>query len=95
MQKHEPWTTRSCTSVISSAQRRMQKPADHCAAILRSSPSTALAVRWNRSRPTDTVHRSVPSKNDILVPETLLKKRKSQEKDRAEKATQRDAKKKV
>jgi large subunit ribosomal protein L7e len=30
-----------------------------------------------------------------LVPETLLKKRKSQEKERAEKAQEREAKKKV
>ena len=40
-------------------------------------------------------HRSVPTKDQILVPETLLKKRKSQEKERAEKAEQREAKKKV
>ncbi|KAK3997338.1 60S ribosomal protein L7 [Cladorrhinum sp. PSN332] len=36
---------------------------------------------------------SVPTKNDILVPETLLKKRKSQEKARAEKATEIQKKK--
>ncbi|KAF4553779.1 putative 60S ribosomal protein L7 [Elsinoe fawcettii] len=34
------------------------------------------------SKKTATVKTSVPSKNDILVPETLLKKRKSQEKER-------------
>ncbi|KXS93965.1 hypothetical protein AC578_7 [Pseudocercospora eumusae] len=38
--------------------------------------------------------RNVPTQNDILVPETLLKKRKSQEKERAEKAEQREARKK-
>jgi len=37
---------------------------------------------------------SVPTKDQILVPETLLKKRKSQEKERADKAAQRDSKKK-
>jgi len=31
-------------------------------------------------------HRSVPTQNDILVPETLLKKRKSQEKAREDRA---------
>ncbi|KAK4222068.1 60S ribosomal protein L7 [Podospora fimiseda] len=36
---------------------------------------------------------SVPTKNDILVPETLLKKRKSQEKARAEKAAEIQKKK--
>ena len=40
-------------------------------------------------------HRSVPTKDEILVPETLLKKRKSQEKERAEKSKEREAKKKV
>jgi hypothetical protein len=33
-----------------------------------------------------TSTRSVPTQNDILVPETLLKKRKSQEKAREERA---------
>ncbi|OQO01296.1 60S ribosomal protein L7 [Cryoendolithus antarcticus] len=37
---------------------------------------------------------SVPTKDQILVPETLLKKRKSQEKERAEKAAERDTRKK-
>ena len=40
-------------------------------------------------------YRSVPTQDQILVPETLLKKRKSQEKERAEKAEQRETKKKV
>lgn len=40
-------------------------------------------------------HRSVPTKDQILVPETLLKKRKSQEKERADKAQDREQKKKV
>lgn len=40
-------------------------------------------------------YRSVPTKDQILVPETLLKKRKSQEKERAEAAEKRDARKKV
>ncbi|ETS83991.1 60S ribosomal protein L7 [Pestalotiopsis fici W106-1] len=38
---------------------------------------------------------SVPTKDDILVPETLLKKRKSQEKARAEKSAEADKKKKA
>ncbi|KAK4114957.1 60S ribosomal protein L7, partial [Canariomyces notabilis] len=37
--------------------------------------------------------RSVPTQNDILVPETLLKKRKSQEKARAERAAEQEKKK--
>jgi len=41
------------------------------------------------------MHRSVPTQNDILVPETLLKKRKSQEKARAERQAAVDAQKKV
>jgi large subunit ribosomal protein L7e len=40
-------------------------------------------------------HRSVPTKNDILVPETILKKRKSQEKEREQRATELDKKRKV
>ena len=39
--------------------------------------------------------RTVPTLNDILVPETLLKKRKSQEKARAERAAEQDKRKKV
>lgn len=39
--------------------------------------------------------RSVPTKNDVLVPETLLKKRKSQEKARAERAAAIETKKKA
>lgn len=35
------------------------------------------------------------TKDQILVPETLLKKRKSQEKERAEKVAAREQKKKV
>ncbi|RDI88865.1 hypothetical protein Vi05172_g1507 [Venturia inaequalis] len=38
---------------------------------------------------------SVPTKNDILVPETLLKKRKSQEKEREARDTETAAKKKA
>lgn len=38
---------------------------------------------------------SVPTKNDILVPETLLKKRKSQEKARAERQAEIEKKKAV
>lgn len=38
---------------------------------------------------------SVPTKDDILVPETLLKKRKSQEKARAERTAEAEKKKKV
>jgi hypothetical protein len=39
--------------------------------------------------------RTVPTQNDILVPETLLKKRKSQEKARAERAAEIEKRKKV
>lgn len=38
---------------------------------------------------------SVPTKDQVLVPETLLKKRKSQEKARAEKTAEIEQKKKV
>lgn len=38
---------------------------------------------------------SVPTKDQILVPETLLKKRKSQEKARAEKTAELEQRKKV
>ncbi|KAK4547554.1 60S ribosomal protein L7 [Oleoguttula mirabilis] len=38
---------------------------------------------------------SVPTKDQILVPETLLKKRKSQDKERADKAEERETKKKA
>ncbi|KAH9836415.1 Ribosomal protein L30, N-terminal [Teratosphaeria destructans] len=41
-----------------------------------------------------TVKTSVPTKDQILVPETLLKKRKSQEKERADAAEKREQKKK-
>lgn len=40
-------------------------------------------------------HRSVPTDNEILVPETLLKKRKSQEKQREERSAELEKKKKV
>ena len=56
-----------------------------------SSPGVLHSV----SGPTDTSHRSVPTKDQILVPETLLKKRKSQEKERSEKAKEREDRKKV
>jgi len=39
--------------------------------------------------------RSVPTKDEVLVPESLLKKRKSQEKARAERSAEADKKKKV
>ncbi|KAK4250611.1 ribosomal protein L30, ferredoxin-like fold domain-containing protein [Corynascus novoguineensis] len=39
--------------------------------------------------------RSVPTQNDVLVPETLLKKRKSQEKARAERAAEQEKQKKA
>ncbi|TKA80544.1 60S ribosomal protein L7 [Friedmanniomyces simplex] len=42
----------------------------------------------------DSVKTTVPTKDQILVPETLLKKRKSQEKERADKAEERETKKK-
>lgn len=41
------------------------------------------------------VYRTVPTRDDILVPETLLKKRKSQEKARAERAADLEQQKKV
>jgi hypothetical protein len=40
-------------------------------------------------------NRSVPTVDQILVPETLLKKRKSQEKAREEKSAELEKKKKV
>ena len=40
-------------------------------------------------------NRSVPTADQILVPETLLKKRKSQEKAREEKSAELEKKKKV
>jgi len=40
-------------------------------------------------------HRSVPTRDDILVPETLLKKRKSQEKEREAKSAESEKKKAV
>jgi len=43
----------------------------------------------------DTTYRSVPTKNDILAPESLLKKRKSQEKEREAKAADLDKKRKA
>jgi hypothetical protein len=42
-----------------------------------------------------TSTRSVPTNEQILVPETLLKKRKSQEKAREERAAELEKKKKV
>ena len=43
-----------------------------------------------------TIHySSVPTQDQILVPETLLKKRKSAEKEAADKAVARDSRKKV
>lgn len=60
--------------------------------------TSSLGESIPRTRgPTDIYppHRSVPTKDQILVPETLLKKRKSQEKERAEAAEKRDARKKV
>lgn len=41
------------------------------------------------------IRRSVPTENEILVPETLLKKRKSQEKQREERSAELEKKKKV
>jgi hypothetical protein len=42
-----------------------------------------------------TCNRSVPTADQILVPETLLKKRKSQEKAREERSAELEKKKKV
>lgn len=44
---------------------------------------------------TNLSHRSVPTHDQILVPETLLKKRKSQEKAREERSAELEKKKKV
>jgi hypothetical protein len=41
------------------------------------------------------VNRSVPTEDQILVPETLLKKRKSQEKERASRAEELQKKREV
>lgn len=41
------------------------------------------------------MYSTVPTHDQILVPETLLKKRKSQEKARAERTAEADKKKKV
>lgn len=38
---------------------------------------------------------TVPTRDEVLVPETLLKKRKSQEKARAERAAEQESKRKV
>lgn len=46
-----------------------------------------LVVLW--------MYRSVPTEDEILVPETLLKKRKSQEKAREERSAELEKKKKV
>lgn len=48
---------------------------------------TDISALWYR--------RSVPTENQILVPETLLKKRKSQEKQREERSAELEKKKKV
>jgi hypothetical protein len=42
-----------------------------------------------------TFHSSVPTQNQVLVPETLLKKRKSQEAARAERRAEAEKTKKV
>ena len=41
------------------------------------------------------MNRTVPAESEILVPETLLKKRKSQEKEREDRAAELQKKKKV
>ena len=41
------------------------------------------------------LHSSIPTKDQVLVPETLLKKRKSQEAARAERRAEAEQKKKV
>jgi hypothetical protein len=48
---------------------------------------TILTFAWD--------YRSVPTKNDILAPETVLKKRKSQEKERELRAVETKKKKDV
>ena len=45
--------------------------------------------------PSLAIYRSVPTEDEILVPETLLKKRKSQEKAREERSAELEKKKKV
>ena len=41
------------------------------------------------------LYRTVPTEDEIMVPETLLKKRKSQEKAREERSAEQDKRKKV
>ena len=48
-----------------------------------------------RDTKTNLTYRSVPTQDQILVPETLLKKRKSQEKAREERSAELEKKKKV
>ena len=50
--------------------------------------------RWSNSSQLG-YYRTAPTQEQILVPETLLKKRKSQEKQREENAAEREKKRKV
>lgn len=57
--------------------------------------NSSLGAAKLTSGPLTLRYRTVATKDQILVPETLLKKRKSQEKERAEKVAAREQKKKV
>jgi hypothetical protein len=58
--------------------------------------SSDSAIRVYKPDHTDrSLHRTVPTKDQILVPETLLKKRKSQEKAREQRLTTVEKRKKV
>lgn len=61
-----------------------------------SQPALCSIPNWYAGLRTDlNVCRTVPTNDQILVPETLLKKRKSQEKARAERTEAADKKKAV
>jgi hypothetical protein len=56
---------------------------------------TRRSVYISRTILTTVLHRTVPTKDQILVPETLLKKRKSQEKAREQRLSAIEKRKKV
>merc|ERR1712137_838406 len=58
---------------------------------LRLTPAATVNMS---GKATATIKTSVPTQDQILVPETLLKKRKSAEKEAADKAAQRETRKK-
>lgn len=72
-------------------------PWSYLASIRQPSPSQTLADNPSSSSPMTTCipYSTVPAAHDVLVPETLLKKRKSDAKAREEKAAKAAATKKV